>query len=610
MAPAPRITEFAGYRIEGLLGSGGKGVVYRAEHPRLGATVALKVMDPELAMNETFRERFVREARAAAQIKHPNIVPIYDAGEWQGDLYIAMRYIEGEELRAVLRRDGVLTTRETCVIGAQIASALDAAHRSGLIHRDVKPGNILVEPGPDPDSAPIAYLADLGLTKHVDSNTGITGSGELLGTIDYIAPEQIYGERADGRADIYSLACVLFECLTGTVPYERENQADVLWAHLHDQVPRATSVNPLLSRNVDSALARGMAKSPGDRFSTARELVAALETPLEATTAAAPDGGETRPTRSPAPAASAPTKPANGRRRGKRALALATAVGVVLGGVAAAGIPFLVSDDGTATTPTAQTDPPVGETTEAPNPKALNAFEAAFPTRAALDHARRYAQRRAGLVSFAVVDTRGGSYAYRGRKRYASASVIKAMFLTAYLRKVRAEGRDLSSYERALLTPMIRISDNDAAAAVYGLLGSARVERVARAAGMRFFAGIPTHWASGEVAALDQARFFARLDKLVPRRFSHYARRLLRTIVDWQTWGIPTVARPRGYRVFFKTGRRTSPSLSGVIVHQVARLECRGQVFTLAVLTDQQSSDGYAIATIAGIARRLLTRPC
>jgi hypothetical protein len=230
----------------------------------------------------------------------------------------------------------------------------------------------------------------------------------------------------------------------------------------------------------------------------------------------------------------------------------------------------------------------------------------AFPSQRALDRARRYAKRRAGLVSFAVVDTTGGSYHYRGRARYASASVIKAMFLVAYLRKVHAEGRDLSSSKRALLAPMIRVSDNDAAAAVYGLLGSARVERLARAARMRFFEGIPEHWASGEIAALDQARFFARLEKLVPPLFYRYARRLLRTIVDWQTWGIPAVARPRGYRVFFKTGRRTSPSLSGVIVHQVARLERRGRVVTLAVLTDRQPSDSYGIATITGITWRLV----
>ena len=236
MTPVPRIgTEFAGYRIEGLLGRGGMGVVYRAEHPRLGATIALKVMNPELATNELFRERFVREARAAAAIKHPNIIPIYDAGEWKGDLYIALRYIEGDDLRTLIRKNGALTQHQAYVIGQQIAGALDAAHRSGLIHRDVKPGNILVEPGPDPDSAPIAYLSDLGLTKHVDSHSGVTGSGELLGTIDYIAPEQISGLRVDGRADVYSLACVLFECLTGTVPYVRENQAAVLWAHLHDE---------------------------------------------------------------------------------------------------------------------------------------------------------------------------------------------------------------------------------------------------------------------------------------------------------------------------------------------------------------------------------------
>jgi hypothetical protein len=237
-------------------------------------------------------------------------------------------------------------------------------------------------------------------------------------------------------------------------------------------------------------------------------------------------------------------------------------------------------------------------------------LEATFPSRWALDRARRYAKRRSGLVSFAVVDTNGGSYHYRGRRGYASASVIKPLYLAAYLRKVRAQGRGLTGSEHALLAPMIRVSDNDAAAAVYGLLGSARVERLAKAAGMRFFEGIPEHWASGRVAAIDQALFFTRLEKLVPPRFYRYARRLLRTIVDWQTWGIPTVARPRGYRVFFKTGRRTSPSLTGVIVHQVARLECRGRVFTIAVLTDRQPSYGHGIVTVTGIARRLLTRPC
>jgi hypothetical protein len=371
MTPAPRIgTEFAGYRIEGLLGRGGMGVVYRAEHPRLGATIALKVMEPELAVDEVFRERFVREARAAARIRHPNIIPIYDAGEWQGDLYIAMRYIEGDDLRSILRKDGTLPVQQTHVIGLQIASALDAAHRSGLVHRDVKPGNILVEPGPDPDSASIAYLADLGLTKHVDSHGGVTGSGELLGTIDYIAPEQISGSRIDGRADVYSLACVLFECLTGSVPYVRENQAAVLWAHLHDEVPRATTVNPSLAGAVDAALARGMAKSREDRFSTGRELVAALQASLEAEAAPGREEAATRATRNSPPAAPALAAPARERRHARRGLAVAAAVGVVFGGAAAAGVALLLSDGETAAPRTA---PPAGGSTQAP--PALTPFD-------------------------------------------------------------------------------------------------------------------------------------------------------------------------------------------------------------------------------------------
>jgi serine/threonine protein kinase len=390
MTPAPRIgTEFAGYRIEGLLGRGGMGVVYRAEHPRLGATIALKVMEPELAMDEAFRERFVREARAAARIKHPNIIPIYDAGEWHGDLYIAMRYIEGDELKSLLRKDGALSVPQTRVIGLQIASALDAAHRNGLIHRDVKPGNILVEPGPDPDSAPIAYLADLGLTKHVDSRSGATESGELLGTIDYIAPEQISGARVDGRADVYSLACVLFECLTGSLPYVRENQAAVLWAHLHDEVPRASAVNPSLSPTVDAALARGMAKSRDGRFATARELVEALQTPFEAAATVNRDGGRTLPISSPPPAA--PT-----RRRGGLGLALAAAVGLLLGAAGAAAVVLLVTGDETAAplTVTEQQPATTAETTQSPRLAAMNEFDKALlqhvpnEFRSSCEHAR------------------------------------------------------------------------------------------------------------------------------------------------------------------------------------------------------------------------------
>src|SRR6266498_833420 len=201
-------------------------VVYRAENPRLGNVVALKLLSAALAEDETFRERFVRESRTAASIAHPNIIPIHDAGDAEGVLYIAMRYVEGPDLKARVQ-DGLPAGR-ALLIGAQVASALDAAHARGMVHRDVKPANVLVEPGAEGEDH--AYLADFGLTKHVESHSGITGTGQFLGTIDYMAPEQIEGRQVDARADVYALGCVLFECLAGSPPYRRESEVAVLWA--------------------------------------------------------------------------------------------------------------------------------------------------------------------------------------------------------------------------------------------------------------------------------------------------------------------------------------------------------------------------------------------
>jgi Protein kinase domain len=371
MTPAPRTgTEFAGYRIDGLLGRGGMGVVYRAVHPRLGVKIALKLMAPEYVTDESFRERFVREARVAAGIGHPNIVPVYDAGEWQGDLYIAMRYIKGQDLGALVRARGVLTIPETYAIALQIASALDAAHRSGLVHRDVKPANILLEAGPDPDSPPFAYLADLGLSKEVSVDRSATASGELLGTIDYMAPEQISGSPVDGRTDVYSLACVLFECLTGSVPFSRENKAAILWAHLNDEVPRASAENPGLPSTVDAALARGMSKQPEDRFATARALVTALGAPLDAPTSTEPDEAGTVRMRD-SKATPAPPARGAGRRRPRMRLVVAAAVGALLvGGIAAAVVllvggpdPSASGQTGTGATSTASTDTSAGDLT-------------------------------------------------------------------------------------------------------------------------------------------------------------------------------------------------------------------------------------------------------
>ena len=275
MVVVPRIgTEFAGYRIEALLGRGGMSVVYRAENARLGNKVALKLLADTLADDESFRERFVRESRTAAGLNHPNIVPIYDAGDWEGVLYIAMRWVE-KDLKAHLRRDGPLAPDHALAVAAQVGSALDAAHARGLLHRDVKPANILLEPG-EPGAPPIAYLADFGLTKHLESRSGITASGQFVGTIDYMSPEQIEGREVDSRTDIYSLGCVIFESLAGATPFRRETEVAVLWAHMREDPPPLSEVRPDLPRELDSVLAKAMAKSPEHRYGSCRELVADL----------------------------------------------------------------------------------------------------------------------------------------------------------------------------------------------------------------------------------------------------------------------------------------------------------------------------------------------
>jgi serine/threonine protein kinase len=271
MAVVPRIgTEFAGYRIEALLGRGGMSVVYRAENARLGNKVALKLLADLLAEDENFRERFVRESRTAAMLNHPNIVTIYDAGDAEGVLYIAMRWVE-TDLKAHLRREGRLAPDHALAIAAQVGSALDAAHARGLLHRDVKPANILLEPG-EPGAPPIAYLADFGLTKHLESTSGITASGHFVGTIDYMSPEQIEGREVDARTDIYSLGCVIFECLAGATPFRRETEVAVLWAHMREEPPPLSDVRSDLPRELDGVLAKAMAKEPEDRYPSCREL--------------------------------------------------------------------------------------------------------------------------------------------------------------------------------------------------------------------------------------------------------------------------------------------------------------------------------------------------
>jgi serine/threonine protein kinase len=277
----PAGTEIAGYRVESLIGRGGMAMVYRAEHLRLGRRVALKVITPELAENERFRQRFIRESQLAAAIDHPNVLPIYEAGDADGMLYIAMRYVDGTDLKGMLAQQGRLDTGQALSIFRQVGRALDVAHGRGLIHRDVKPGNILITVDPYGDDLYHVYLSDFGLTKRTSSQSGLTTTGQFVGTIDYVAPEQITGKPVGPYTDIYALGCVVFESLTGTLPFDRDSDAAILWAHMNDPPPAVTSYQQVLPRAVDEVVATAMAKAPEDRFGTCRELVTALQVALE-----------------------------------------------------------------------------------------------------------------------------------------------------------------------------------------------------------------------------------------------------------------------------------------------------------------------------------------
>jgi serine/threonine-protein kinase len=265
-------TVFAGYRVEALLGRGGMSVVYLAEHIRLGRKVALKVLAAPLAHDESYRERFIRESQRAAELDHPNVIPIYDAGELDGGdadgiLYIAMRYVQGSDLRTILRRDGPIGVGRTVFVLDQIASALDAAHDMDLIHRDVKPSNILVAEPTDH-----VYLTDFGVAKQTTA-PDLTRTGMFIGTVDYAAPEQIEGLALDGRTDVYALGCVLYECLAGRPPFDREAEVAVMHAHLTTAPPKLTDAQPELPKELDRVIAKAMAKSRDERFETAPELV-------------------------------------------------------------------------------------------------------------------------------------------------------------------------------------------------------------------------------------------------------------------------------------------------------------------------------------------------
>jgi serine/threonine protein kinase len=252
------------------------GVVYLAEHERLKRMVALKVLAPELADDERFRDRFIRESELAASLDEPNVLPVYDAGEHDGNLFIAMRYVAGTDLRGLID-ESPLALEDALTVVDGVARALDAAHSRGLVHRDIKPANILVVRSDGPRRIEHVYLSDFGITKRSASRSGVTGTGVFVGTLEYAAPEQFEGTALGPPTDVYSAGCVLFECLVGEPPFRREQDAAVMYAHLHDPPPSASAQRPELPGGVDQVIEKAMAKRPVDRFATAGELAAAFK---------------------------------------------------------------------------------------------------------------------------------------------------------------------------------------------------------------------------------------------------------------------------------------------------------------------------------------------
>lgn len=357
---------FAGFRIEGLLGRGGMGNVYLAREPSLDRSVALKVIKTELADDETFRRRFKSESLAAASVEHPRVVTVYRAGEHRGRLYLAMRYVRGRDLQARLAGGRPVSPARATALVADVAEALDAIHAAGLVHRDVKPANIIVDGCGGEETA---YLTDFGLAKAAASTSGITRAGEVIGSIDYLAPEQIEAGRVDARADVYALGCVLFHAVTGEVPFPGRESGGKLWAHINEPPPLASARGGQQLRSIDPVLRRAMAKRPADRFPSAGDLgraalAAVGERPLaeperEVATGEAAARAETVPlteTRDrstgvmPTEQLAEPTARRRRRRRRRRRIAAALAAVTLIGLGAGAAIELPDRLDGTAAT--------------------------------------------------------------------------------------------------------------------------------------------------------------------------------------------------------------------------------------------------------------------
>jgi eukaryotic-like serine/threonine-protein kinase len=367
------------YELEELVGEGGMSSVYRAHDTVLERRVAIKVLHEHFSRDPEYVERFRREARAIARLAHPNVVTVIDRGEWEGRQFIVFEHVAGENLKAVISREGPLPVDRALELACQIARALAFAHELGIVHRDVKPHNVLL------DGSGTAKVTDFGIARALDSDDALTATGTVLGTGQYLSPEQANGERGDERSDQYSLGVVTFELLTGTAPYSGDNLMAVAMRHVRDPVPSVRTLRPDLPERVDAVIARAMAKRPEDRFDSMGELAVALESCRESE-----DGREERPDEDtgvmgpPRPAAAAPptqalpappaTTVAAPRRSGLRVAAILLVAAVVLVGnllvleiVFEDGLPWLDGGDATAVQMQAVSDfDPQGDLTEHP----------------------------------------------------------------------------------------------------------------------------------------------------------------------------------------------------------------------------------------------------
>src|ERR1022692_147184 len=269
-------SQIAGYVLEEQIGEGGMASVFRAHDQRLDRAVALKILAPGLVTDEAYRQRFIRESRTAAAVDDPHIIPVFEAGEAAGVLFIAMRFVRGGDVRSLLRRDGPLPAGRVAEIASQVASALDAAHRRGLVHRDVKPANMLLDAGAEAGRPDHVYLSDFGLSKEPMAPGKLTATGQFLGTLAYMSPEQISGGPVDARTDQYALACAVFELLSGAPPFDDYSGMAVMYAHTSVPPPPLTSRRPDLPAGADQVFAKALAKAPADRYPTCREFAEAM----------------------------------------------------------------------------------------------------------------------------------------------------------------------------------------------------------------------------------------------------------------------------------------------------------------------------------------------